>query len=368
MSKNTLTFRLEGPLQSWGDQQSKFVVRRTADAPTKSGVMGLLCAALGIQRREAVHKLAALNQLQMGVRIDRPGIRWWDYQIVGAGGGMPMADGRRRDDPMPTRREVLCDASFLVALHGDGEQLVELQAALRNPVWPPYLGRRAFPPSVPLVVPGCEAGLGDFPSVEEALLSVPWYPRRQADPPPKRLDCLLEWRPGHPGETAPADALVFYDVAISFEPPSHEARFVLGASYEVGPAGRVRRGDFVQNEARPPGRPRADYGNAQYRVLRQRRLDADHGLCVFCKSPATTVQHVTYRRAGGSERPEDLRSLCRLCHDAVTMIEYGANMGMDRINPEDPRYRDNILEKRREIIEFRSLEIRRRKLAPEEAD
>ena len=89
---------------------------------------------------------------------------------------------------------------------------------------------------------------------------------------------------------------------------------------------------------------------------------------MFCKNPATTVQHVTYRRAGGNESPEDLRSLCRLCHDAVTMIEYGLGMGLDRINPEDPTWRDEIITKRDEIIAFRSLETRRRRLAPEEVE
>ena len=73
---------------------------------------------------------------------------------------------------------------------------------------------------------------------------------------------------------------------------------------------------------------------------------------------------VTYRRAGGNEELADLRSLCRLCHDAVTMIEYGEGMGMDRINPEDPHWRDPIIEKRREIVAFRSRETRRRMLEP----
>src|SRR5208283_6099362 len=99
---------------------------------------------------------------------------------------------------------------------------------------------------------------------------------------------------------------------------------------------------------------------------RAARLSADHGLCVFCKSPATTVQHITYRRAGGGESQDDLRSLCRLCHDAVTMIEYGLGMGLDRINPEELRWRDMIIRKRDEIIKFRSLETRRRHLAGEE--
>ena len=48
------------------------------------------------------------------------------------------------------------------------------------------------------------------------------------------------------------------------------------------------------------------------------------------------------------------------------MIEYGENMGIDRINPEDPRWRDRILAKRAEIVRFRSIETRRRMLSPEE--
>jgi 5-methylcytosine-specific restriction endonuclease McrA len=84
--------------------------------------------------------------------------------------------------------------------------------------------------------------------------------------------------------------------------------------------------------------------------------------------PATTVQHVTYRHAGGEERLEELRSLCRLCHDAVTMIEYGLGMGMDRINPEEQGWRSTILRKRDEIVTFRSLETRRRRLAAKEVE
>lgn len=52
---NTLYLRLEAPLQAWGSHEGKFTMRRTADAPTKSGVAGLLCAALGIPRDQAAH-------------------------------------------------------------------------------------------------------------------------------------------------------------------------------------------------------------------------------------------------------------------------------------------------------------------------
>lgn len=45
----TLLLRLAAPLQSWGSD-SKFETRKTDREPTKSGVVGLLAAALGLRR------------------------------------------------------------------------------------------------------------------------------------------------------------------------------------------------------------------------------------------------------------------------------------------------------------------------------
>ncbi len=369
MIANTLLLRLEGPLQSWGDP-SKFVIRRTMAAPTKSGVMGMLCASLGVSRADARQELAKLNELLVGVRIDRPGLRWWDYHTVGAGMQMRIAEGERKtkSGAMLTRREYLCDASFLVAMQGDSQLIMRLRDALLHPLWPVYLGRKSCPPSVPLLGRIGETDTGEFSDLASALRSVPWRRRTAGDPVPDRLECLLEWRKSRQGDVAPSDAAVWYDVAKSFDVPGHEARFVVREWLNVGAGGAVAEGAPLQTRTPGPERPRADYGNTEYRKRRQQRLDTDQGLCVFCKSPANTVQHITYRRAGGHETQEDLRSLCRLCHDAVTMIEYGAGMGLDRINPEDPQYRDEIIEKRREIIKFRSLETRRRRLDPEEVE
>ena len=372
MSPNTLLLRLEGPLQSWGGHESKFVVRRTTDAPTKSGVIGLLCAALGVSRVDARHRLSQLNELRMGVRIDRPGTRWWDYHTVGAGMDMRIAEGAGKIKPgaMLTRREYLCDASFLVALQDDPAVIGELRDALLRPVWPVYLGRKCCPPSVPLLGRNGEPDTGDFPDLASALRSVPWRPRMRNEATPDSVECLLEWRAGAAGDVAPPDAEVWYDVAQSFDVPGHQARLVIRKSMSIGKAqGVIKKDDSPRQSRTPaPSRPRADYSNSEYRKRRQQRLDADHGLCVFCKSPANTVQHVTYRRAGGDETQDDLRSLCRLCHDAVTMIEYGLGMGLDRINPEEQGWRDQIIRKRQEIIEFRSLKTRRRRLQPEEVE
>jgi len=375
MSANTLFLRLEGPLQSWGDQQSKFVIRRTAEAPTKSGVVGMLCAALGVSRAQAAAEwLPKLSALRMGVRIDRPGVRWWDYHTVGAGMQMRIAEGEGKTKPgaMLTRREYLCDASFLVALQAEPALIAELEAAVKDPKWTLYLGRKCCPPSRPLL----ECGTGFQPVIDgqdahatllSALASVPWRRRLKGDQVPHSLDCLLDWQPTPEQPEAPDDALVWYDVPLTFEPPAHQPRFVVPKVLRVGAGGEVKIAEMpAQNFTPRPPRPRADYGNTEYKKRRLQRLDFDHQLCVFCKSHATTVQHVTYRHAGGQEEPEDLRSLCRLCHDAVTMIEYGLGMGLDRINPEDPRWREQIIKKRAEIIEFRSLETRRRRLSAEE--
>lgn len=368
MSANTLFLRLEGPMQAWGDQQSKFVIRRTAEAPTKSGVIGMLCAALGVSRPEASQEwLPRLAALQMGVRIDSPGVRWWDYHTVGAGMLMRTAEGEGSTKPgaMLTRREYLCDASFLVALQGTPALIAELETAMKAPKWTLYLGRKSCVPSRPLL----EHPSGDSPDLLSALNSIPCRPRLKGDKPPQTVECLLDWKPTSEETEAPDDALIWYDVPLTFDPPSHNPRFVIRKKLPIGADGEVKLANTpAQNNTPRPPRTRADYGNAEYKNRRKERLDHDHHLCVFCKSPATTVQHITYRRAGGNEDRDDLRSLCRLCHDAVTMIEYGLGMGLDRINPEESSWRDMIIRKRDEIIRFRSLEIRRRHLAAEEVE
>jgi len=377
---NTIFLRLEGPLQAWGDN-SKFVIRRTMEAPTKSGVIGLICCAMGLSRQEACERLPELNRLAMGARIDCAGTRWWDYHTVGAGYGILTAQAVIKHTGGPkgpietlvTRREYLCDASFLVALQGDAELIGEVAAVLQKPKWPLFLGRKCCPPAVPILAkPGPdESWTNPMPArggLAGSLQVIPWHPRLERERPKDKkipLRCLIEWQPRN-AEVAPADAEVWYDTPVSFDPPVHEPRLV--TPLEGDERIEVLIGKPLQHRTPPPARPQAKYSSHTWtHVIRPERLKRDQGLCVFCKSPATTVQHATYRRAGGNERQDDLRSLCRLCHDAVTMIEYGLGMGLDRINPEDPLWREQIIAKRDEIRLWRSEEGRRRALraAPE---
>lgn len=176
-----LLLRLAGPMQSWGIQ-SRFTNRDTGLEPSKSGVIGLLCAALGKPRDEAYRPdlptLEELVRLKMGVRVDRQGTIERDYHTAGgahlkkdAGYGVPTADGTGRR-AVTSDRFYLADPVFLVALKGDEALLQRLDKALASPVWQLYLGRKAFVPSMPVWLPdGLRADLNDL---EKALKSYPY--------------------------------------------------------------------------------------------------------------------------------------------------------------------------------------------------
>ncbi|MDV6376274.1 type I-E CRISPR-associated protein Cas5/CasD [Deinococcus arenicola] len=140
---NTLLIPLAGPMQSWGTR-SRFDDRDTEAEPSKSGVLGLCAAALGIDRAEPVSHLSALG---FGVRVDRPGILMHDYHTA------QLHPGAHKTSTSLTRRAYLSDAAFWAALSGDGGLLTDLHAALRNPHWPLSLGRKAFVPGTPLWLP-----------------------------------------------------------------------------------------------------------------------------------------------------------------------------------------------------------------------
>lgn len=172
---STLLLALVGPMQSWGIQ-SHFTHRDTGLEPSKSGVLGLLCAALGKPRDEdhpanaGLPTLAQLAELRMGVRLDRPGMLKRDYHTAGKGGVWRSEGGVADKDVIVSERFYLADAAFLVGLEGDAALLARLDRALQNPHWALFLGRKAFVPSLPPWLPN---GLSDDDLVS-ALMTYPW--------------------------------------------------------------------------------------------------------------------------------------------------------------------------------------------------
>jgi CRISPR system Cascade subunit CasD len=162
----TLLLRLVGPMQSWGTT-SRFDQRDTGKEPSKSGVVGLLAAALGIDR-ENWADLIPLTRLSMGVRHDRPGFPKRDYQTAQR---IISADRSKIHETAVTTRNYLADAAFLVGLEGEDRTLMErMHAALHDPVWPLALGRKSYVPSEPLWM---ENGLQDVPMLN-VLKRWPW--------------------------------------------------------------------------------------------------------------------------------------------------------------------------------------------------
>ncbi len=169
MSTNALAFYLESPMQSWG-VASRYQQRATEAFPTKSGILGMLAAAIGIDKEteNEADQLAPLASLRFSVFQIKPALvqRLTDYHTVG-GGWKELYDidpksiyklsvpSKAKDGAMfgtvQTYRTYLTDAQFVAILEGDETVLTQCQAALLNPVWGIWFGRKCCIPSSPLL-------------------------------------------------------------------------------------------------------------------------------------------------------------------------------------------------------------------------
>lgn len=336
-------------MQSWGDG-SRFQLRRTADAPTKSGVLGLLLCAGGVARSDADTHLDRLRAMRFAVRIDRPGVRGWDYHTAGAGYGILSAEGvvkltasTKEPETLLSRREYLFDASFVAGLEGDPTEIDQLAAWLGDPVWPVFLGRKCCVPAAPVL-----AGVARDTSLLDALATVPWHGGDTAYP----RDGLRVLMDAPVGATVPLDARVVYDIPRTFGVMDHAPRWLIQRQMHPLTADDAEVADVDAQSDRSDG---------WWRRVRLERLALDHGLCVFCKAEAEEVHHVTYERRG-AELVEDLRSLCGTCHDACTALEYGGGMTMLRVDPLDPAWRQRIAEQIDLARKTRAAAVRQRVL------
>ena len=175
-----LLLRIEGPMQSWGIT-SRFTERDTGTEPSKSGVVGMICSAMGRDRKSDISNL---TQLRMGVRVDREGRMMRDFHTIK---DMARAGKGGTQDTAISNRYYLSDAIFLVGLEGDLSLLEQIRNALENPKWTLFLGRKSFVPTMPVAVPD---GLLEG-SLEEVLKSHPWC-GREREKIPERLRMVLE--------------------------------------------------------------------------------------------------------------------------------------------------------------------------------
>lgn len=184
--QHTLLLLLAGPMQSWGSR-SRFEDRDTHPEPTKSAVVGLLCAALGRGRGES---LDPFETLAMGVRTEQPGRPMSDYQTAQT---VLTADGNIKGTVL-SRRHYLADARFLVGLQSaDLDWLRELEAALQNPTWTLSLGRKSYPLVLPPYLPAALGGsVREGSELGVALRREPWRRVCRGEVMPSSLRLLLE--------------------------------------------------------------------------------------------------------------------------------------------------------------------------------
>ncbi|MBI4563283.1 MAG: type I-E CRISPR-associated protein Cas5/CasD [Planctomycetes bacterium] len=149
-----LALLLDAPMQSWGFA-SRFQRRTTGLYPTKSGVTGMICAAMGLAKgsqteREMLPRLAELKMVSVAIPRRRshpwgeahgllPLRRLEDFHTVL---NTRRASGKLSDDPVVTRRQYLLDARFGVILFGGRSILERVAAAFQDPVWGVWFGRK----------------------------------------------------------------------------------------------------------------------------------------------------------------------------------------------------------------------------------
>lgn len=167
-----LALYLDGPMQAWGCQ-SRYSRRTSYGMPTRSGIIGLLCAACGIAADDS-EMLLKLEEARLEcIAFDFPQ-RWTDYHTIGGGYDTKTqrhfigrkADGKTGDTVL-SEREYLCEARFGAVLSAGEELAGQLACGLQNPRWGIWLGRKSCIPASPVY-----RGLfASFEQAQEALLT-----------------------------------------------------------------------------------------------------------------------------------------------------------------------------------------------------
>jgi len=157
-----LIFRPYGPLASWGEA-AVGETRPTADHPGRSAVIGMLAAALGIERHDETRQRTLRDGIRVAVQQRSAGVLLRDYHTA-------QVPPRQRKVTHYTRRDELsvpnnrlstilssrsyrCDGYWVVAVEALPElpwSVDELAVALQRPKFALCLGRRAFAPAAPL--------------------------------------------------------------------------------------------------------------------------------------------------------------------------------------------------------------------------
>jgi CRISPR system Cascade subunit CasD len=165
---NGFILHLQGPMMSYADTGFG-QLREQGTAPSRSAVIGIIAAGMGIQRGDST--LLALHQgLRIHTACALPGAVLTDYHTVLTAGYEDYDETQLRREgakgnPTLTWRSYHLDAHFVALVESSDEALIaKCHAALMDPVFVGYLGRRSCVPTIPLRPEPAEGK-----SIEEAL-------------------------------------------------------------------------------------------------------------------------------------------------------------------------------------------------------
>ena len=155
-----LVITLAAPMASFGEAPGN-VQRGTADYPTRSALLGLAGAALGIRRADTNGQRALFMSFRVATRTLRSGTWMVDFHTYQS---LPSTQGqvRTRADALARRQhlntsitqreyraDVLYEAAYRATVRA-AYTLEEVRAAFERPAYTLYLGRKSCPLSSPL--------------------------------------------------------------------------------------------------------------------------------------------------------------------------------------------------------------------------
>lgn len=159
--KDYLILKFQGPMQAWGEHTFEGL-RPSSYVPTRSAVLGLMGACLGVRREDKSRQAELADSLGIAVRVDRRTLpddknkilmqqKMTDYHTIKK--ARREYRGLKSHDTIQTWREYLMDAEFTLVCwqrQGTSHILEKLEQAVKKPVFTPYLGRRSCPIVRPL--------------------------------------------------------------------------------------------------------------------------------------------------------------------------------------------------------------------------
>lgn len=141
----TLILKTEG-MSAYG-LQTFDVHRKVNHFPTRSAIMGMLGAAMGITRDSYADLFALSQKVNIAVQVNHCGEKMVDYHTVQ---NFRSPQGKIQNGTKPTYREYWCDSEHTFAITAEDETITLLAEKVKAPVFGLFQGRKSCPLTRPL--------------------------------------------------------------------------------------------------------------------------------------------------------------------------------------------------------------------------